>query len=95
MTDFRKLAHLVEQLGDGRFQVLIDSGNTGKVKEFCDGLISAALPTTMTVGGRAYDLHGFLLGDEESVVGSVMIDRAKEMTANLGEDDGLHILEHQ
>lgn len=53
------------------------------------------LPTTMTVGGRTYELLGFLKGDEQRVVGYKMVDRAKEMQANLGEEDGQHILKHQ
>jgi len=95
MSDLRKLAHLQEQLGDEKFTVLIDSGNTGKVKEFCDGLLNDAIPTEMTVGGRTYDLLGFLQGDEKSVVGHTMVERAVEMEANLGKEDGEHILEHQ
>jgi len=43
---FRALAHLEEQLGKERFRVLIDSGNTGKVKDFCDGLIKEVLPAS-------------------------------------------------
>ena len=87
MSDHRSLAHLEEQLGVERFRALIDSGNTGKVKD--------AIPTTMTVGGRTYDLLGFLQGDEKQVVGHTMVARAKEMSANLGEEDGQHILKHQ
>ncbi len=92
---FRELAHLKEQLGDERFAALIDSGNTGKVKEFCDQLLKDALPTTMTVGGRTYDILGFLEEGETSVVGSTMVVRAKEMSAHLGKDDGQHLLDHQ
>ena len=77
MSDFRKLAHLYEQLGEDRFQVLISSDNTGKVKDFCDQLLKDALPTTMTVGDRTYDILGFLRGDETSVVGHTMVERAK------------------
>ena len=95
MGDFRQLAHLAEQLGDERFHALIDSGNTGKVRAFCDKLVKAMLPTTMTISGRTYDLLGFLQGDEKSVVGHTMVVRAKEMNANLGQDDGQHLLDHQ
>ncbi len=92
---FRAMAHLLEQLGDELFAALIDSGNTGKVKEFCNGLLKNALPTTMTIGGRAYDILGFLQGDEKFVKGDVMVKRAVEMGANLGEDDGEYLLKHQ
>jgi len=95
MSDFRKLAHLYEQLGEDRFQTLINSDNTGKVKDFCDQLLKDALPTTMTVGDRTYDILGFLRGDEESVVGHTMVERAKEKSAHLGADDGQYLLDHQ
>ena len=96
MSLFRQLAHLQEQLGEERFAALIDSGNTGKVKVFCDTLIVApALPTGMTVGGRTYEILGFLQGDEESVGGDTMVARAVEAKADLGKDDGEHILAHQ
>lgn len=49
----------------------------------------------MTVGGRTYEILGFLKGDEKSVIGHVMVDRAKEMSANLGKDDGEHVLKYQ
>lgn len=53
------------------------------------------LPTEMTIADRIYDILGFLRGDEKSVVGHTMVERAKEMNANLGEDDGQHLLDHQ
>ncbi|MDP3244691.1 MAG: hypothetical protein Q8M83_03485 [bacterium] len=54
-----------------------------------------ALPATMTVAGRTYDILGFLKGDEKSVTGSTMVKRVKKMNANLGQDDGEHLLKHQ
>ena len=95
MSDFRALAHLEEQLGEARWQALINSANTGKVKEFCDPLPECALPTTMTIGGRAYDILSFLRGDEKSVPGNTMVERAKEMTAHLGKEEREHLLKHQ
>ncbi len=95
MFDFRKLAHLAEQLGGERFAALIDSGNTGKVREFCDGLVKDAIPTAITIGERTYDILGFLEEDETSVIGTTMVERAKKMSANLGEDDGRYFLDHQ
>ena len=92
---FRQLAHLFEQIGQRRFEVLISSDNTGKVEGFCEELIEASLPTEMTVGGRTYEILGFLKGKEKHVSGYTMVDRAKEMNAHLGEDDGRHILKHQ
>lgn len=96
MSDLRKLEHLVEQLGEERFAALIDSGNTGKVKNFCSQLLKdAAIPTAMTIGGRTYDILAFLREGEEMLIGDLMVDRAKEMGANLGKDDGQYILDHQ
>ena len=99
MSDFRKLAHLEEQLGDERFQALIDSDNTGRVKDFCDGLakaVGSALPTEMTVGGRVYEILSFLREEDGgSVRGDVMVSRAKELGANLGKEDCEFLLAHQ
>ena len=95
MDTFKSVAHLQREIGEERFQALISSDNTEKVKNFCDQLIRYTIPTTMTVGGRAYDILGFLKGDEKSVVGCTMVALAKELSAHLGEDDGQHILKHQ
>jgi len=95
MSDLRKLSHLQEQLGNERFAALIDSGNTGQVKEFCDKLVKAAIPASFTVGDRTYDILNFLRGDEKSVVGHTVVERAKEMDAHLGEDDGQYLLDNQ
>jgi hypothetical protein len=48
----------------------------------------------MTVGGRTYEILSFLQG-EERVRGNIMVARAKDMNAHLGEDDGEYILAHQ
>ena len=53
------------------------------------------LPTEMTVGNRTYKILGFLRGDEKSVIDHTMVERAKEMNANLGEDDGQFLLDNQ
>jgi len=39
------------------------------------------LPTEMTIAGRTYEILGFLRGDEKSVVGHTIVERAKEMKA--------------
>ena len=91
----RELAHLREQLGEEMFQTLISSDNTGKVKDFCDGLIKNVMPTEMTIDDHIYDILHFLKGGEKSIVGHIMVNRAKKMNANLGEDDGQYLLEHQ
>ena len=92
---FRAMAHPLEQLGDERFAALIDSANTGKVKDFCDQLLKDAIPTSMTIGDRTYDILGFLRGNETSVGGHTMVERAKEMNAHHGEDDGQYLLDNQ
>ena len=64
-----------------------------------DGLQRIAegvLPTEMTIAGRTYDILGFLKEEDGgSVVGSTMVERAKEMQANLGQEDGQYLLDHQ
>ncbi|MDP2631915.1 MAG: hypothetical protein Q8P30_04095 [Candidatus Uhrbacteria bacterium] len=93
----RAMAHLLDQLGDERFAALIDSANTGKVKELCDALVrnTPSLPTEMTINGRTYDILGFLREDETSVLNHEMITRAKNMNAHLGEDDCEYLLDNQ
>lgn len=95
MDYFRKLAHLQEQLGEERFKALISSDNTGKVKEFCDGLLKSAMPTEIAVGDRVYEILSFLKKGESCVTGHTMVERAFGMNANLGEDDGQYLLDHQ
>ncbi len=95
MSDLRKLAHLQEQLGSGRFEALISSDNTGKVKEFCDGLLRDMMPTEMTICGRTYEILSFLEGNERDVAGHTMVRRSHKMGAHLGENDGYYLLDHQ
>ena len=57
-----------------------------------------AIPTELTDFGpdkRHYDILGFLRDGEKSVVGHTMVERAVEMDANLGEDDGQYLLDNQ
>ena len=56
MSDFRATAHLQEQLGETRWAALIDPANTGKIKDLCDKLVAAAIPTEITVGGVVYEV---------------------------------------
>jgi hypothetical protein len=58
-TDFRKLAHLAEQLGDDRFEALIDPSNTGKVRELCDQMLRSG-STTPTPASRWYERDGVI-----------------------------------
>ena len=95
MDTLRSVSHLQKELGDDLFNVLVSSDNTGAVREFAEKLAKDALPTVITVGGRTYDLLGFLKEGEEYVGGNTMVARAKEMSAHLGQDDGEHLLKHQ
>ena len=52
------------------------------------------LPTTMTVGGRTYDILSFVQGDG-FVGGYQMIAKVREMSANLGQEEGEHFLKNQ
>jgi len=56
---------------------------------------SNQLPATMTIAGRTYEILGFLQGGEDHVKGDIMVSRAKEMQAHLGEDNAQHLLDHQ
>ena len=68
----------------------------GKVFEKHTQPASATKPTTeFTIGGRVYELVPFLSEGESCVSGDTMVERAQELKANLGEEDGAFILEHQ
>lgn len=95
MDTLKSVAYLQKEIGDEAFKALVSSDNTEFVYQFAQELVKKSLLTEMTVGGRTYEILGFLKGDEKSVFGNVMVDRAKEMNANLGQDDGEHILKHQ
>ena len=65
--------------------------NLGKAEEF----IKQLLPDTMTVGGRTYKIISFPHEEEKLDDGNTMVNRAKELKANLDEKEGQHILDHQ
>ena len=66
------------------------------LQKIVDGdFIETMLPTEMTIAGRTYEILSFLRGDEKFVFGHPMVERAKEMQAHLGEDEGQHFLDHQ
>lgn len=88
-------AHLRRELGEDLFAALVSSDNTAAVRKLAEELIVAGLPTEMTIGGRAYDILSFLRGDEKSVPGNTMVERAKEMKANQGKEEREHLLKHQ
>ena len=95
MGTLRKLAHLREQLGEKRFEDLINPENTGKVKRFCDKLFRDSLPQEMTVGDRTYEILGFHEEGEGSVDGQTVVRRVSEIDANPNKEAGEHLLKHQ
>lgn len=54
-----------------------------------------ALTAEFTIGNRTYELVPILAEGESSVSGGTMVARAQELGANLGQEDGQFILEHQ
>ncbi len=96
MDTLRSTAHLQREIGDELFGALVSSDNTDAVREFAKKLlVKDVMPTSFTAGNRTYDILSFLRGNEKSVVGHTMVERAKEMNANLGEDDGQYLLDNQ
>lgn len=91
----RSLTGLVNDLNDDELLALTDSVNRPLLKEFLAERIKAALPIEMTLGGRTYDILGFLQGDEKFVKGDVMVSRAKEMNAHQGKEEREHVLKYQ
>ncbi|MFH0857334.1 MAG: hypothetical protein V1848_01140 [Candidatus Magasanikbacteria bacterium] len=91
----KKLIPFSKRIGEDRFRVLVNSGNTGAVKAFCDELVMASLPMKMTVEGRTYDILSFHCEGERTVADAVMLQRSRELNACLGEDDAEYILAHR
>ena len=52
-------------------------------------------PEELTIEDRTYELVSFLKEGESSVTGDIMVERAKELNASLGEEEGQYILERQ
>jgi hypothetical protein len=96
MDTLRSVSHLQRELGDELFAALVNSDNTAAVREFAETLVaSAVLSAEMTIGGRTYEILGFLKEGEESVRGDMMVSRAKEMNAYLGKEDCEFLLAHR
>ena len=53
------------------------------------------LPTTFTIVDRTYELVPILEEGESYVNGDTLVERAQELGANLGEEEGRFISEHQ
>lgn len=95
MDILKTVGHLQRELGDGLFAALIDPANTGKVREFAQKLAEDALSTEMTIGSVTYEILSFHEGDEKSVGGSVMVERAKKLDANQGKSERERLLANQ
>lgn len=91
----RALTGLMHDLTDEELLAHTESSNRTALKEFLAERIASGLPTTMTIGGRAYDILSFLRGDEKSVSGATMVERAKEDGAHNGKEEREHLLKHQ
>jgi len=78
----------------GEFAAQIYSAARNALLELKKGR-ETILPTELVIGGRMYEILSFLKGDEERVSGNTMIERAKEMHANLGQEDGEYFMKHQ
>lgn len=95
MDSLKSAAYLQREIGDELFAALVSSDNTEAVRKFAETLANA-LPTEMTLGGRVYDILGFLREEDKgSVAGSVMVARAAEMDASRGKEDCEYVLAHQ
>ena len=57
--------------------------------------VVGALPVEMTVGGRTYEILGFPREDKKVLVRQNLVERVKKMNANLGREDGEHILKYK
>ena len=54
-----------------------------------------AVPVSLTVGGRTYNILGLHKESEEYIKGKTFVARAKEIDANFGKDDVQHLLKYQ
>ena len=88
------LTRLMEHLGDERFQALVDSTNTERVKELCDDLLKSPPPAIMTLG-RTYEILSFLKDGEGVVESAVMVERVKELGIDFGKEDCEYLIAHQ
>ena len=97
MDSLHSVAHLQREIGDDLFATLINSDNTAAVRRFAEELRKSGPPMSMTVGGRTYDILGFLEDGEGCVNGLFMVHRARnrKMSAHLGKEEWEHILAHQ
>jgi len=89
---FSQITYLAEQIGEMGFLALISRKNTDKVKKFTKILLGFV---TMMIGDRTYESLPYLRGIEREIDGATLVARAKDLDANLGEEDVQHFLSHQ
>ena len=89
------MVHLEKELGPERAAWLFDPGNVETVSEFIKKRLHDLIPTTMTVGERTYDLLSFLREDETGLSTRVVVKRAIDMNAHLGENDAQYLWDNQ
>lgn len=94
---YNLLGPIKRELAEELFVSLVISDNTAgeEVRRFADKLLKSMIPTTITVGGRTYNLRSFLQGDEESVSYDVMIARVREMGAYSGKEVRKRLMKYQ
>lgn len=75
---------------------LASADGAATIDKIAELIVGDTIPCEITVGCRTYEVLPVLReGDGGTVNGDTMITRAKEMSANLGEKDGQHLLAHQ
>jgi hypothetical protein len=95
MDELTLAAHLKEEIGTEAFKAIISPDNIEAVSQFAKNLVLKTLPKEMTIGGRTYEIIDLLKENETSINGYTMVERAEKTNANLGEEDGMHILKYQ
>jgi hypothetical protein len=85
----------IEQLGELIAQAKAGRVNRENLQSYLRNPNRFEIPSTMNIGDRIYDLLSFLEEDKKSVFGHTMVEQAVKMEANLGQEDGQYLLDHQ
>lgn len=83
-----------EQLS-GFLREVLTSLNKPTQDQKAEEPIALMPPTEFTINGRDYELVPILKKGESLVTSDTIVERAKMLNANLGEEDGAFILKHQ
>jgi hypothetical protein len=96
MRNSGQILRLREVLGEIAFAALIDPRNFGLVREFVQReLLPASLPDTFSVGSNRYEVLSPLYDGEQWIDGSLMIERAGQLCADLGSEHGQYFLDRR